>query len=119
MPLAACDGRSLSRPVMATREPAPASDLAIARPMPLEPPVINAVAPLRFILVALSDGSHQLSLAHSSPIGRIVNGNNPVDIEFQTIDVHHQIFGVRTHRIRGRRIHLGGVEGIRLYEDFL
>src|SRR5688572_30926044 len=46
--LLAAASRFSSRPVMATFAPAAMNALAIARPMPLEPPVTNAVAPVRF-----------------------------------------------------------------------
>src|ERR1700738_3079983 len=48
-PRAAAARRSLSRPVMATRAPLAARDCAMARPMPLLPPVTNAAAFFKFI----------------------------------------------------------------------
>src|SRR5450631_4284677 len=43
-----------SRPVMATRAPAPASEAAIARPIPALPPVMSTVAFVRFMIRPLS-----------------------------------------------------------------
>ena len=46
---AAAFNRASSRPVMATRDPASTRAFAIARPIPLDPPVTSAVRFLRFI----------------------------------------------------------------------
>src|SRR5206468_12541102 len=54
---AASANRLSSRPVMATRAPAPASTCAMARPMPLLPPVINAVAFCRFMFPPVFAGT--------------------------------------------------------------
>src|SRR5438045_9582766 len=57
--LRACSSVAGSRPVMITRAPCSTKSRAVARPMPLLPPVISAVLPESFCM-GLLDGAQRL-----------------------------------------------------------
>src|SRR6266545_1728715 len=77
--LAASASRRSSRPVIATRDPAPASAFAMESPIPLVPPVTSTVAPWRFIATEYRVASGVVDFAPSRGPVRAFVADRPAD----------------------------------------
>src|SRR5690348_18493300 len=72
------------------------------------------------ILVFLANGAIQLGDGDFAAIGRVVDGNNRLDVELQPIDILDEIRVVGRRRIWRRRVGLSRrIKGVGFDEDLL